>query len=419
MAFREIEVQSRQLDKGWPTEATKLRGKIKKFSNEHPITVIDIDGDNKNIVEYLNTKLKETNIKSTDLTNASLKLAIDHDVAYYVEKTMTDPYHPSCDTQHITVENIEKLSIKSLKATLYSSIKELMIKNDLKKHQISLVEDQQLPTQFSFFQKFKQDDNDIVLQFKFLPDNHFEIKKVENEDFDNNPFVNLSDEEVRSIELIVEDEANNSYFKIEKTGKNTLPNKEFYEDMIEYTNHDKTPTLGKRDLLKASKSLKDKKYDPFIQLIELDQQDQYSASEVIKMLNETNISPQTQSKLAAVLTQKYHFIILINSKRKWARERYFVGLTDINYFQNRNSIYYNVGVIGNGMRSEITRGSVVRKISPIDLLNDEVGLSSKDIFDLIDTMLVTFVKYTDLTVLPFPEKYLNEYYRLFVKNSGE
>lgn len=63
----------------------------------------------------------------------------------------------------------------------------------------------------------------------------------------------------------------------------------------------------------------------------------------------------------------------------------------------------------------INKGSIVRKISPIDLLNDEDGLSSKDIFDLIDTMLVTFVKYTDLTVLPFPEKYLNEYYRLFVK----
>ena len=67
----------------------------------------------------------------------------------------------------------------------------------------------------------------------------------------------------------------------------------------------------------------------------------------------------------------------------------------------------------------INKGSIVRKISPIDLLNDEDGLSSKDIFDLIDTMLVTFVKYTDLTVLPFPEKYLNEYYRLFVKNSDE
>ena len=64
------------------------------------------------------------------------------------------------------------------------------------------------------------------------------------------------------------------------------------------------------------------------------------------------------------------------------------------------------------MKRTITRGSIVRKISPINLLNDEDDLSSKDIFELINTMLVTFVKYNNLTVLPFPEKYLNEYCRL-------
>lgn len=64
----------------------------------------------------------------------------------------------------------------------------------------------------------------------------------------------------------------------------------------------------------------------------------------------------------------------------------------------------------------IDKGSIVRRISPIDLLNDENGLSSKEIFDLINTMLVTFVKYTNLSVLPFPEKYLNEYYKLLPKD---
>ncbi|CAM2783260.1 hypothetical protein LAAC103601_03245 [Lactobacillus acidophilus] len=121
----------------------------------------------------------------------------------------------------------------------------------------------------------------------------------------------------------------------------------------------------------------------------------------------------------AILTEQYHFIISVDSRSAWARDHYLNGLTDINYYQEKSSLYYNVGVIGKGMNMSINKGSIVRKISPIDLLNDEDGLSSKDIFDLIDTMLVTFVKYTDLTVLPFPEKYLNEYYRLFVKNSDE
>ncbi|MCT3602697.1 ATPase [Lactobacillus acidophilus] len=416
LAFKEIEVQSQQLSKSQDTETKKLKKKIEDFSDEHPITIVDVDGDNRDAVEYLTKSLKKINIKVVNSSETSLKLNIIHNTEHYAKNNLTDLYHPSVDTQHITVEN---LLIESLNATLYSAVKELIIKNDLKEKSISLIDNQEMPTQFTFFKQFRKDNDKKVLQFNFLPDNRFEIKELKNEDFDNNPFCSLSDEEVRSIELVIKDEINKNYFKVERTDKNTLPNVEFYEDMIEFTNHTITPALDKKDLLEASQSLNDQKYDHFIKLVESGHQDQYSASDVVSLLEKAKISKKTRSELVAILTEQYHFIISVDSRSAWARDHYLNGLTDINYYQEKSSLYYNVGVIGKGMNMSINKGSVVRKISPIDLLNDEDGLSSKDIFDLIDTMLVTFVKYTDLTVLPFPEKYLNEYYRLFVKNSDE
>lgn len=416
LAFKEIEVQSQQLSKSQDTETKKLKKKIEDFSDEHPITIVDVDGDNRDAVEYLTKSLKKINIKVVNSSETSLKLNIIHNTEHYAKNNLTDLYHPSVDTQHITVEN---LLIESLNATLYSAVKELIIKNDLKEKSISLIDNQEMPTQFTFFKQFRKDNDKKVLQFNFLPDNRFEIKELKNEDFDNNPFCSLSDEEVRSIELVIKDEINKNYFKVERTDKNTLPNVEFYEDMIEFTNHTITPALDKKDLLEASQSLNDQKYDHFIKLVESGHQDQYSASDVVSLLEKAKISKKTRSELVAILTEQYHFIISVDSRSAWARDHYLNGLTDINYYQEKSSLYYNVGVIGKGMNMSINKGSIVRKISPIDLLNDEDGLSSKDIFDLIDTMLVTFVKYTDLTVLPFPEKYLNEYYRLFVKNSDE
>ena len=263
LAFKEIEVQSQQLSKSQDTETKKLKKKIEDFSDEHPITIVDVDGDNRDAVEYLTKSLKKINIKVVNSSETSLKLNIIHNTEHYAKNNLTDLYHPSVDTQHITVEN---LLIESLNATLYSAVKELIIKNDLKEKSISLIDNQEMPTQFTFFKQFRKDNDKKVLQFNFLPDNRFEIKELKNEDFDNNPFCSLSDEEVRSIELVIKDEINKNYFKVERTDKNTLPNVEFYEDMIEFTNHTITPALDKKDLLEASQSLNDQKYDHFVKI---------------------------------------------------------------------------------------------------------------------------------------------------------
>lgn len=88
-------------------------------------------------------------------------------------------------------------------------------------------------------------------------------------------------------------------------------------------------------------------------------------------------------------------------------EELFSSITDIKMFKKDSSIYYFAGIIGNGMGYNIKKAVNIRRI--------EVYNDSKELFDgLLPLMDVGFVHNRQLTVIPFPFKYLREY----VKKSG-
>ena len=68
-------------------------------------------------------------------------------------------------------------------------------------------------------------------------------------------------------------------------------------------------------------------------------------------------------------------------------EKYLSGMVNINYYIKNQSIYYNVGEIGKGMNKTFTN------IEP-----------------LLKSMSMTWVRFKQYTVLPYPIKLLNEYY---------
>lgn len=90
---------------------------------------------------------------------------------------------------------------------------------------------------------------------------------------------------------------------------------------------------------------------------------------------------------------------------KEKREELMSSLLDIKLFEEDTAKYYFVGTIGDGMKDNIQRASVIRKIE---------GYNGSDImFDrLLPLMSVTFVRNGQLTVVPFPYKYLREYITL-------
>ena len=87
---------------------------------------------------------------------------------------------------------------------------------------------------------------------------------------------------------------------------------------------------------------------------------------------------------------------------KEKRDELLLSCLDIKMFKDGNSEYYFVGTIGNGMRCLINRAANIRKIEPFE--------DSTLMFEqLLPLMNVTFVHNGQLTIIPFPFKYLREY----------
>lgn len=84
------------------------------------------------------------------------------------------------------------------------------------------------------------------------------------------------------------------------------------------------------------------------------------------------------------------------------REELLSSCLDIKIFEKNNEKYYFVGTIGSGMRATIQRACVIRKL--------EGYKGASVMFDkILPLMDVLFVRNGQLTVVPFPFKYLREY----------
>lgn len=96
------------------------------------------------------------------------------------------------------------------------------------------------------------------------------------------------------------------------------------------------------------------------------------------------------------------------NRKKDTLEKLFVGCLDIYYkiSADNSSEYYSVGQIGSGIQqTKIEKSAQIRKIIP--------RKESKLFFrDVLDTMNVTFVRNGQLTVMPFPFKYLREWVKI-------
>ena len=90
----------------------------------------------------------------------------------------------------------------------------------------------------------------------------------------------------------------------------------------------------------------------------------------------------------------------LRGKKK--RDELLSSCLDIKMFNDGVSEYYFVGTIGNGMRWRINRAANIREIEPFE---DSILMFDK----LLPLMNVTFVHNGQLTVMPFPFKYLREF----------
>lgn len=85
------------------------------------------------------------------------------------------------------------------------------------------------------------------------------------------------------------------------------------------------------------------------------------------------------------------------------------SILDVKTFNNsRDGINYFVGSIGRGMQTVVNRASLIRRVRKYED-------STLFFNELLPTMNVTYVRNGQLTIVPFPFKYLREYLNMTVK----
>ena len=131
-----------------------------------------------------------------------------------------------------------------------------------------------------------------------------------------------------------------------------------------------------------------------VQLVVIDDRDNLNAIERTEIITLPN-------------SEVFNTLPISKSKKK--SEELYAGLCGINYYEINNTCYYNVGQTLNNIHMQISKASHFYKVICI---NDSECIMP----NILELMSVGFVKFNEITVLPYPIKYLREYINISKKN---
>ncbi|MGH1383994.1 MAG: hypothetical protein ACRBBL_04685 [Kordia sp.] len=332
-----------------------------------------------------NSRIKVS--KAEDQNGFNIKLI--HNKSFYLKYEQKDPYKSSPYIQHITLEDFKTNSKASLKAI----VKELVIKNDINKNQVSIID----------WSSFNFENNWIFgirdkTDFYFLtiePNGKIEFEKFESDLFNQNEYDELCDiyNENTNIEFIVKDDIGNVNI-ITRTNNYTIPDYQKISSVLDKESRE--ISITKSQVINAVNQVfdKEKASEYETQIISLENWNKDSLLNCFKN--------RVEKKKVVEKIQKDTGEILKSYFRDMTRYEILDSQLDIHSFKQDNSYYYFVGIKGKGIQQTISRASVIREIT--------VYKNSEYIFDkLLPLMNVDFVKNGDLTVLPFPIKFLREW----------
>lgn len=98
-------------------------------------------------------------------------------------------------------------------------------------------------------------------------------------------------------------------------------------------------------------------------------------------------------------------------RNKDSRDEYLTSVTEIRKYCIDNKDYYFVGICGSGMKPSIQNSALIRTV-------EQQKTGNGDFSRLLPLMNVSFVRNGQLTVIPFPFKYLREYITMIEKKEG-
>ncbi len=349
-----------------------------------------------NISEEVQKFVKNSEVKiSKKINKNGYNIKLIHNKSYYEKYNQPDPYKPSDNIQHVTVEDFKT----EPKACIKAIIKELAIKNDIKHNKVSAIN----WLGFNYKNKwiFSIKDKDAFYFLTINPSGTTVYEKYNRSLFNYNEYdelCSLYDDE--NIEYIVQDDNGNINI-VKQTDRFTIPEYAIIRDTL--YKEDGKIIISKTNVLNIVNNLfekeKIKDYTARIEQIE-----NWNKKNLLNCFENKN-----DKKIFVKKVQEETGEVLKSYLRDMSRYEILDSNLDIHSFKENDKNYYFVGTKGKGIQQKIPRASVIREI--------ESYKNSEYIFDkILPLMNVDFVRNGDLTVLPFPIKYLREWKRIRHKN---
>lgn len=323
----------------------------------------------------------------------ALNIKLVHNRSYYNDNNIPDPYQTAKGvTQHLTIEDFNFKSNSALKAV----VKELLIKDDVSKRQVSLVDWSSY--KFSTNQIFGIEVDESYYFLTISPNGKMKFEKKELSLFSQSEFDDLISifSGQSDIEGIVKDESGDINI-IKRTDVFTIPN--FTAIATKLEAESKIEEFNVADVIRW---LSDCEIDETLLQKYITEIKQSDDSIIVKSELLRIISHRSIKKKLSKLIESETGVIIKTYLRDQSKYEIMDSNLDIHSYSKDGKLYYFVGTVGDGMRDKITRASVVREI---------LGYNNSQVFfeRLLPLMNVDFVRYGDLTVIPFPFKYLREW----------
>ncbi len=412
--------------------------------------------ESKKIIDTIISRLEndyKIKPKKGHLDKSNFNLRIINNKDYYKQNELEDLYNNiDKDTivQHITVEGFtsdEKKKGKSKKnsknredAIIGKILQELIIKDDINKHQITLAdwEKYRYDSDWTFVMRKKvnytvgeeEKDKFIYCKMKIFKDGKFDI-----EFYDDSEKTEIDENQLFSEFDIIEDVYNKYnehihkqqkfegvegliYKSIEninvilKTKEFVMPNYDKLKSILEKINPKEM--LDVEQIIncieqfvsnndnKKKREAENKRRDEF--LAELRTFNRYETRRKVK--ETLKFKSNAEKVLNTYLYQKENILINVPLKGVEGQSKYFDAVVDIKYVEHKDRISYFVGLKEmSDLQFGLNNAVLVREI------RGEEKIEFEEIAKLLQ---VEFVKYKQYTVIPFPFKYIREALKSYI-----
>ena len=335
-------------------------------------------------------KIEKTNESSRSKQN----IFLIHNKEYYGGEDDKYGRHKDIVAHHVTFEDF----CSDNKASVNNLIKELYIKRDLESSRVSIVNWEQfgLKDRWIFCKKF---DNTYVFM-EIAQDGSFRFRKLQSNilSVDQDQVIIRKYETasgVQELEGMIVDENGGIAF-IYKSTRFTLP--DFLGVGKELEKSAKKLEVSKVDLLGLIRHLDVdvNKKECLLSQVE-NAGNIFTRNQIVEMVKDRNIRKQ----LSDLIESKTGVPLKVYLRSKEKVNSLFGSNIHLNYYERADGVtHYYVGEKNEGIRQGFARASLIREIAG-DVIRDK----------LVQLMMVDFVRNEQLTVIPFPFKYIREYWK--------